>query len=60
LDAIQSHSQKQLLPSTNVKHFDPLLSTASGSQNYPPSIDYVVTIHSFIFVGAEYGPDTNQ
>jgi hypothetical protein len=40
---IQSHSQKQLFPSTNLKASLTLLSSAFGSQNYPPATLYTRT-----------------
>jgi hypothetical protein len=40
LAAIQSHNQKQLLPSTNLKAPFPLLSPAFGSNKYPPATSY--------------------
>jgi hypothetical protein len=48
LAVIQSHSQKQLLPITNLKAPQTLVSPAFGSQNYPPATLYTRT-GSFLF-----------
>jgi hypothetical protein len=53
---IQSHSQRQVLPSTNLKAPQTLLSPALGSKNYPPATHYAHTVSAVRFFSPSFPP----